>query len=107
MDAGLFGSRLRTDVLVLTGALGETYGAELARLLGKPLYSVQRAIESLERADLIASRRRGSVRLVSLQPRYFAFKELYELVLRASADPRYQKILSSVRRRPRAIGKQL
>ncbi len=105
MDSTLFGSRLRTDALVLIASLGETFASELARLLGKPVYSVQRTIAGLERAGVISSRRRGSVRIVSLEPRYFAYRELYPLMLRLSEDPRYRAILRSVRRRPRASGK--
>jgi DNA-binding transcriptional ArsR family regulator len=107
VDQTLFGIPLRADALILTASLGETYTSELARLLGKPLYSVQRAIAGLERAGVISSRRRGSVRIVSLNTRYFAYRELYPLLLRLSEDQRYRAILRKVRRRPRAGGKSL
>ena len=107
MAETLFGTPLRTDTLVLVAALGETYPSELAALLKRPLYGVQRALSGLEQAGAIATRRRGTIRLVSMEPRYFAHEELYALALRLSRLPRYENIVKHVRRRPRAIGKPL
>jgi DNA-binding transcriptional ArsR family regulator len=106
MDA-LFGSTTRTDVLVAVGRLGETYVAELGRLLDLRPTEVVRALSSLERSGVIATKRLGNTRLVRLEPRYRAKDELYALLLRLSESPRYEGVWKAVRGRPRAIGKPL
>lgn len=92
--------------MVAIGRLGETYAAELAVLLGRRPIETQRAIASLERAGVVASRLRGRTRIVSLEPRFYAKEELYALLLRLSSNPRYEALWER-RRRPRAIGKAL
>lgn len=67
---------------------------------------IQRAIASLELAGAVVSRRRGTVRLISLDPRFPAAKELHALLLAMSESPHYERRWN-VRRRPRAIGKPL
>jgi hypothetical protein len=102
----LFGSALRTDVLVGIARLGETYPAELAELLERRPLEIQRVVASLERAGAVASRKRGNVRLITLDPRFPAAKELVGLLLRMSESAHYGDRWN-VRRRPRAIGKPL
>jgi len=106
MDA-LFGSTNRTDILVAVARLGETYVAELGRLLALRPTEVVRALSSLERAGVVATKRLGNTRVVRLEPRYRAKGELYALLLRLSESPRYAGIWAGVRGRPRAIGKPL
>ena len=106
MDA-LFGSTNRTDVLVAVGRLGETYVAEIGRLLNLRPTEVVRALSSLERSGVVATKRLGNTRVVRLEPRYRAKDELYALLLRLSESPRYAGVWSEVRGRPRAIGKPL
>jgi hypothetical protein len=104
----LFGSRRRTEVLILTALLGETYPTELARLLGAPLYSVQTIVEALDREGILATRLVGRSRQVSLDPRYYCFKELKSLLLRLSeGEPALQQAASSRRSRPRRAGKPI
>ena len=102
----VFGSTLRTRVLVCVAAIGETYASELARLSGSALLPVQRVIAGLENTGMVVTRKRGTVRLVSLNSRWFAFGELYALLLRMTELPEYARF-SAVRRRPRSIGKPL
>ena len=106
MDA-LFGSGLRTEALVAIGRLSRTYPSEIARVLGRRLNEVQRAIVSLERAGAIVSKRVGSTRLVELNPRFWAREELYKLLLRLSELPAYEKKWAKLRSRPRGIGKPI
>lgn len=106
MDA-LFGSTNRTDVLVAVGRLGETYVAQLGRVLKLRPTEVVRALASLEQAGVVATKRLGNTRLVRLEPRYRAKDELYALLLCLSESPRYNGIWAQVRGRPRAIGKPL
>lgn len=98
----LFGSRRRTEVLVMTALLGETYPTELARLLGAPLYSVQTIVDGLNRDGVVATRLVGRSRLVSLDPRYYGHRELMALLLRLSeGEPALQHAAASRRSRPR------
>jgi hypothetical protein len=104
----LFGSRRRTEVLILTALLGETYPTELARLLGAPLFSVQTIVDALDREGILATRLVGRSRQVSLDPRYYCFKELKSLLLRLSeGEPALQHAATSRRSRPRRAGKPI
>jgi DNA-binding IclR family transcriptional regulator len=112
MDDGaptkLLGSRRRTEVLVLTALLGDTYPTEIARLLGAPLYSIQSILNGLDREGIVAVRRMGNQLRISLDPRFFAFKELRALLLRlAEAEPELRKIAAGRRSRPRRSGQPL
>ncbi len=102
MALTLFGSALRTSVLVVVGALEETYAAEIARLLGASLLPVQRVVARLEESGVVATRMRGRTRSVTLNRRFFAYGELYGLLLRCSERPQFAKMIA-VRRRPRAM----
>lgn len=103
----LFGSGLRTEALVAIGRLSRTYPSEIARVLGRRLNEVQRAVASLERAGAVVSKRVGGTRIVELNPRFRARDELYKLLLRMSESPAYEKYWAKLRRRPRGIGKPL
>ncbi len=102
----LFGNRNRTMVLVAVRVLAETYPSELGALLGLRLFAVQRVLESFEREGLIVSRNVGRTRVVALNPRFFASKELAALLWSmAKQDPELVTKLALKRRRPRRPGK--
>ena len=104
----LFGSPLRTRILMLIAALSESYPAELARQLRAPLFSVQRIVDDLEREGVVASRRVGNERRVTLNQGYLGAPALRALLTqRADASLEIQSILGSVRRRPRRRGKPI
>jgi len=75
-----FGSQTRTRVLVALRLLEQSYSRELSRFLRIPLSVVQKGIRSLERDNLIAGRLAGKTRLLQLNPRYFAAKEVQALL---------------------------
>lgn len=103
-----FGSRSRTRVLVALSLLGESYPRELSRLLGTPLNGVQQALRGLERDGLVGGRLVGRTRLVKLEPRYFARRELATYLERlAEADREIGSRAADLRRRPRRSGKPL
>lgn len=104
----IFGSTLRTRILVAVSLLEETFPTELTRLLQANLLSVQRVIDNLEIEGLVVSRKLGVERRVSLNPRYFAMKELKPLLTRlGEQDTALQGTLSQRRARPRRRGKEL
>lgn len=94
-------------MLLLIALLNETYPREIARLLGAQVKSVQLIIENLEEAGLIQSLYSGLERRVSLNKRFFAYKELRELLMRLGQNDREVLVAAeSLRRRPRTKGKQ-
>lgn len=103
----VFGTKMRTALLMLTAVLEETYPAELARYLGTTIASVQRTLDKVEDEGLVATRPLV-VRAVTLNPTYPAAKELRALLLRlAEGYPQYRELKESRRTRPRRRGKRL
>jgi hypothetical protein len=103
----LFGSQLRTDALVAIGRLGTTYVSELAKLLGRRIIEMQRAIASLETAGVVQTRRLGNVRIVELSRGFPEYEQLSNLLIKMSERPLYAQRWKELRRRPRAMGKAL
>ena len=103
-----FGSPTRTGALVALRLLEQSYPREIARLLDQPLFAVQRALAGLERDGLVVAVRTGRTRVYRIDPRYFAFGELWSFLGRLSeADPALQAEIAELRRRPRRTGKRL
>lgn len=76
--------------------------------MGAPLFSVQKIVAALDREGVLATRLSGRARVVSLDPRYFAYPELKALLLRlADAEPELRAVAASRRSRPRRAGKPL
>jgi hypothetical protein len=95
-------------VLIALSLLQESYPRELARLLGSPLSLVQKAILSLERDGMVAVRNVGRTRLATLNPRFFASREL-QVFLGKLGEPEdgLRKRIALLRKRPRRTGKSL
>lgn len=103
-----FGGRARTEALLALCLLGESYAREIARLLGRPLSGVQKALRSLEDDGLVAGGSRGRTRLFRLAPRYFAYDELQSYLERLTeAEDDLRRRVGELRRRPRRTGKRL
>jgi predicted transcriptional regulator len=103
-----FGSPTRTRVLVVLRLLGSSFQRELSRLLGTSPSVIQKALSSLERDGLVAGRLAGRTRIYTINPRYFAQKELSAFLGRiADGDSELQTAVMQLRRRPRMAGKPL
>jgi DNA-binding transcriptional ArsR family regulator len=103
----LFGSAMRTGMLLLIAVLEETYPAQLGRYLGVQVSSVQRTLDILENEGIVATRK-IVIRRVTLNPLYPAASELKALLLRiAEGYPEYAEIKESIRKRPRRRNKPL
>ncbi len=97
----LFGSPRRTQVLLLLALLGESYPAELARLVEAHPFSMGEILDGLEIEGVIASRRLGRTRCVALNPRYFAARELQALLSKlAEGEPALRGLAATRRSRP-------
>jgi hypothetical protein len=104
----IFGSQLRTDVLVTLSRLGGAYISEIASILGRRPIEVQRAVASLELAGVVQTRRLGTIRAVELSARFPEYRELATLLSKMSERPIYDQRWKALRRRrPRAMGKAL
>jgi hypothetical protein len=103
-----FGGTTRTRVLVALGVLGSSFPRELSRLLLTPVSAVSRALYGLERDALVSGRLVGRTREFTLNPAYFAKRELGAYLARlAGADTELLAQVESLRRRPRRSGKPL
>lgn len=103
-----FGSRARTQVLLMLHLLTESYARELARQLDLSLSGVQKALGTLERDGLVAARPMGRTRLYRLNPRAFARQELARYLDRLlEPETELRARAASLRRRPRRAGKPL
>jgi DNA-binding transcriptional ArsR family regulator len=103
-----FGSASRTGALIALSLLEESYPRELARILEQPLFGIQRALAALEKDGLVAARTAGRTRLYQLNPRYFALRELQNLLSRmAVPEEALRSRIADLRRRPRRAGKRL
>jgi DNA-binding transcriptional ArsR family regulator len=103
-----FGGRTRTESLLALWLLEESYAREIARLSGRPLSGVQKALRSLEDDGLVASRLQGRTRLFRLAPRYFAREELRKYLGRLSeGESELRERVGRLRQRPRKTGKRL
>ena len=103
-----FGSQTRTRVLLALSLLEETNARELARVLEVSVSVLQKAILGLERDGLVAARKVGRTRVITLNPRYFARRELVALLDRlAEPEDRLRAAVAKLRKRPRRSGKRL
>ena len=108
MQPATFGSALRTRILVLTALLGETYSSQLARILNSSVRAVSLAAGRLQRERLVAIRRRGNERVITLDPTTAFNRELRALLLKiAETSPEYDEMIASIRTRPRRTGKPI
>lgn len=108
INSSPFGGEGRTRVLLALRLLSESYPRELARILGMPFSSAQKALQSLERDGLVAGRAVGRTRVFQIDPRYFAYDELQRLVLRLTRpEVKLKTRLATLRKRPRRTGKPL
>lgn len=107
-SSDLFGTANRTQVLLAVRLLEETWGAELAALLGLRISLVQTILNSFEAEGVLVSRLVGRSRIFSLSERYVAARELSALLWKlGSGDVLLQQKLAARRRRPRRAGKAL
>jgi len=103
-----FGGQARTRALVALRLLDSSYPRELSRLLDIPVSAASRALANLERDALVAGRLVGRNRIYTLNPAYFAKRELEAYLSRlAVADTELREKTAQLRRRPRRTGKPL
>lgn len=104
----LFGSRRRTEVLLLLSLLDESYATQLAALLRVPTKTVQRILEGLEDEQVLVARTEGRERWFSFNRRHPGNTMLRSLLdVLATLDSDILQAAASLRRRPRARQKAI
>jgi hypothetical protein len=104
----LFGTPARSRTLLSIALLEQTFLRELGRIAGVPYVSVVRIVDDLQQQGVVSTLMRGTQRFVTLNPTYFAYRELRDLLLRlAPAEPQIVKAVEELRRRPRRRQKEL
>src|SRR5579862_1276562 len=107
-SVGIFGTKTRSNTLLVIFMLGESHASEIARVLDVSLSQVQKAIDSLERAGILIGAEEGRTRRIRLSPRLATIDELGALLAKmAQLDIPLQQKLAEIRRRPRRSGKAL
>lgn len=105
----LLGSTKRERVLAYLRAREEGYAREIARFFDTDVVQIQKQLERLEVAGILAGRPAGRTRLYAFDPRYPFLRELTALLDKALASypPEEREALQMNRRRPRRKGKPL
>ncbi len=105
----LLGSVNAERVLIYLFARTEGYATEIARFFETDLYGIQKQLDKLEGAGVLASRKVGRTRLYRFNLRYSFVKELQALLEKALSfySDEKREALMVVRRRPRRRGKPL
>jgi hypothetical protein len=105
----LFGNPVIEKILFYLLMNEKSYGAELARTLETPLYSVQMALQRLEDGAIIAAVLEGKTRVYQFNPRYPFLVELKAFLTKAYSflpdGHKTQYYEAPIRRRPRRKGK--
>jgi predicted transcriptional regulator len=105
----ILGSLSSERVLVFVLARKEGYAREIARFFETDLAPIQKQLDKLELAGVLASRTAGKTRLYEFNPRYAFLGEIRSLLEKAISfySPEDRERLVMVRRRPRRKGKPL
>ena len=109
MLEAILGSLSSERVLVFIFARKEGYAREIARFFETDLDPIQKQLQKLELAGVLASRTVGRTRLYEFNPRYAFLKELRSLLEKALSfyPPEDRERLVMARRRQRRKGKPL
>src|ERR1700722_12940253 len=109
MLTNLLGSVNKERTLIYLTSRRRGYAREIARFFDASLNPVQKALENLEAAAVLISRKVGTTREYEFNPRYPAHNELAALLNRALSlyPPSMRDRLLLTRTRPRRKGKPL
>jgi hypothetical protein len=103
----LFGVPSRSRTLLAIALLEQTYLRELSRIARVQFQSVVRIVDDLQEQGVVSTLMRGTQRTVTLNPSYFAYRELRDLLLRlAPMEPIMVKTIEDLRR-PRRRTKEV
>ena len=106
----LFGGKAAAKVLLFIENYGEGSASQIAKIYGMPLSEVQKQLRKFEEAGILVSRKLGSIRMYTWNPRDSALTQLRGLLRqtleKGIPDKTLQKFYRQ-RQRPRREGKSL
>ncbi len=107
----LFGNPVIEKVLFFLLKNEKTYASELSKVFEIPLFSIQTALERLEKGGIIASYKEGRTRLYRFNPRFPMLQELISFLEKSYTflpqNFRRKYYERPIRKRPRRKGKPL
>lgn len=107
MLEAILGNKTAAKVMLYLVHYGEAYANGLAKDMGIALNQVQKQLDKFESAGVLISKKTGTVRIYTFNPKSGAVKKLIELISTFyEAIPLQQReIMFQNRRRPRRKGK--
>lgn len=107
MIEAIFGNKTAARVMLYLFHYGEAYANGLARDMEITLSQVQKQLDKFEDAGVLVSKKFGTVRIYTFNPKLGVVKKLKELIREFyEAIPLEQRqVMFSERRRPRRKGK--
>jgi len=104
----LFGTESATRLLLLIYALKSSYASQLANITGYGVTTVKNQILNLEDDGIISIQTVGRQRMISLNPQFYARKELDQLLeSMIQNSPEILQSAAKIRSRPRKTGKEI
>lgn len=107
----LFGNPVIEKVLFFLLKNEKAYASELSKVFEIPLFSIQKALERLEKGGIIASYKEGRTRLYRFNPRFPMLQELTSFLEKSYTffpqNFRRKYYERPIRKRPRRKGKPL
>lgn len=82
LEALLGNKTIESTLLYLTN-YGEGYASAIAQTYGISLSMVQKQLSRLEMGQIVVSHLVGKTRVYQLNPRWFFYKDLYQLLMKA------------------------
>lgn len=109
MLEALFGNRTAERVLLYLANYRSGYATKISKTFNISLNMVQKQMDRLELGGILVSRLEGKTRVYQLNPRFFLYKELTELlnVAIGFVPEKEKSAYCSQRTRPRRKGKPL
>ncbi len=107
MIEAIFGNKTAAQVMLYLFHYGEAYANGIARDMEITLSQVQKQLDKFEAAGVFVSKKMGTVRIYTFNPKLGVVKKLKELIQEFyEAIPLEERqVMFSERRRPRRKGK--
>jgi DNA-binding transcriptional ArsR family regulator len=103
----IFGNKTAAHIMLYLFHYGEAYGSGISKDMKITLSQVQKQLDKFETAGILVSKKMGTVRIYTFNPKLGVVKKITELIKDFyEAIPISQReVMFNVRRRPRRKGK--
>lgn len=103
----IFGNKTAAQIMLYLFHYGEAYASGIAKDMGITLSQVQKQLDKFEQANILVSKKLGTVRVYTFNPKLGVVKKIKELIKEfyeaIPLDSREE--MFNIRRRPRRKGK--